>query len=226
MILFTLLQVTDPVVNFESANKVDIITLMMKGGWIMIPLLLLSVLAVFIISDCGFAIKKLRAVDQRWFTRMMGLVTQGDYDEAYKIARRSGSALAKVMRKGIESCDLPQKQVEEDMQVETRQTLSRVEAQVGYLSLIASVAPMLGFLGTIFGVIKIFIHISMTNDLSISSISDGLYQKMICSGVGLLIGIFSYCGYYILNRQIDKMILVIDSGANQLLKGMFYNRGK
>jgi len=77
---------------------------------------------------------------------------------------------------------------------------------------------MLGFLGTIFGVIKIFYNISVTNDLNIANISDGLYQKMICSGAGLFVGIIAYSGYYILNGRIDKIVVKIDKSSNDLLK--------
>ena len=190
----------------------------------MIPLFLLLLLALFIMTDSWSALGRMMRVDKGWFAAVIGAVREGDTPKAQAIAKRSKSALGRVMRTGLESANLPAAQIEEDIQVDVRQLLARVEAPVGYLSMVAAVAPMLGFLGTIFGVIRIFINISIMNDLSISSISDGLYQKMICSGAGLLIGILAYCGFYVLNRRIDKLVLLLDTGSNQLLKALAQGR--
>lgn len=204
----------------------SLFSIVMKGGWIMIPIFILSGFAIFFMCDTWISIKKLRKVNGRWFGHVLNLVYSKDIGQALDVAGRSDSALSKVAVAGLQSYDLPEKNVEEDMQVETRQVLSKTEGNIGYLSVIATIAPMLGFLGTIFGVIKIFFNISLTNDLSISSISDGLYQKMICSGAGLLVGIIAYIGYYILNRYMDTMVLEIDKGANELLKAMTVARGE
>lgn len=106
------------------------------------------------------------------------------------------------------------------MQIEARQQISLMEDQMNYLGITAAIAPMLGFLGTIFGVIKIFYNISVTNDLNIASISDGLYQKMICSGAGLFVGIIAYSGFYVLNGFIDKAVLKIDKDSNEMMKAI------
>jgi len=201
-----------------APNHVSIFTLLVKGGWIMIPLLLLFVLMIFIATDSWVAMRRMATGDDRWFVGVIKSLRAGDYDKALDSAKRSGSSLAGITRAGIEGRSLPQAQLEEDMQVEARQAIAKLDAPVGYLSMIASIAPMLGFLGTIFGVIKIFITISATNELSISSISDGLYQKMICSAVGLTVGILAYCAYWLLGRQVDKRILYMDMCSNMLLK--------
>lgn len=192
----------------------------------MIPLFALLGIAIFLMADTWARIKKLRKVNNRWFSHVIELMYAGDFAQAAKVAKKSGSALARMAVKCLQGYNLPLKMVEEDMQVEARQAISKPEASIGYLSVIATVAPMLGFLGTIFGVIKIFFNISMTNDLSISSISDGLYQKMICSGAGLLVGIIAYLGYYILNRYVDTIILSMDKGGNELIKAMAIARGE
>ena len=106
------------------------------------------------------------------------------------------------------------------MEVEARQQVNILENQMNWLGITASIAPMLGFLGTIFGVIKIFYDIARTNDLAIDTISTGLYQKMICSAAGLLVGIVAYSGYYILNGRIDKVVVNIDKDSNEVLKAI------
>ena len=218
------LQAAEQVVQPETA--INLFAVMMKGGWIMVPLLLLLGVAIFLMSDTWMAVAKLRKVNDRWFSHLLDQVYAEEIDKAVATAKKSGSALGRIAVKGLQSFHLPMKVVEEDMQVEARQTIAKTEGSIGYLSVIATVAPMLGFLGTIFGVIKIFFNISMTNDLSISSISDGLYQKMICSGAGLLVGIIAYLGYYILNRRVDEIVLSMDKGGNELTKAIAAARGE
>ena len=119
---------------------------------------------------------------------------------------------------GLESAEHEDNEIQDALQSEARQQISLLERGMNYLGITASIAPMLGFLGTIFGVIKIFYNISVTNDLNIANISDGLYQKMICSGAGLFVGIIAYSGYYILNGRIDRIVVNIDKYSNNLLK--------
>ena len=114
--------------------------------------------------------------------------------------------------------------VEESMQIQARLQISKMEKGMNYLAITASVAPMLGFLGTIFGVIRIFYDISKSGVLDISTISNGLYEKMICSGTGLLVGIIAYSGYSLLNNRIDKIVLQMDVVANEALKAIRADR--
>lgn len=200
--------------------SMSVIDLLIKGGWVMIPLAILFALLLFIATDSWVMLRKMTRPDQAWFPKALKLVHNREYDHAFTMAKRSQSALGRIVMAGIRSHELPRAQIEEDIQVEAREVIARVESPVGYLSMIASIAPMLGFLGTIFGIINIFIGVSQTNELSISSISDGLYQKMICSAVGLLEGIIAYCAYYVMNRRLDRMVLTMDKGANLLLKAL------
>jgi len=123
-----------------------------------------------------------------------------------------------MVEKGIKRIGKPIKEIEEAVEVEGKFEVYELEKGLPILSAIAGIAPMFGFLGTIFGVIKIFYNISITNDLNIANISDGLYQKMISSGAGLFVGIVAYAGYYILNGRIDKVVLRMDKASNDLLK--------
>jgi biopolymer transport protein ExbB len=108
-------------------------------------------------------------------------------------------------------------EIQATIEVESRQQISDLEFQMNYLGITASIAPMLGFLGTIFGVIKIFYSISATEDLSIGTISAGLYQKMILSACGLLVGIVAFAGYHFLNGWIDRIVIRMDRDCHDFL---------
>ncbi len=210
-------------INTEQIEKAippiseNYLSLLMKGGWIIVPLLLLSLIAIYLIVYKTIALKKLGKKDSSWFTYVMDQIRSGKMEIAAKYSREKEYAYCQVIAEGIESVEKPEDEIQTNMETEARVQVARLESQMNYLGIIASVAPMLGFLGTIFGVIKIFYNISITNDLNIASISDGLYQKMICSGVGLLVGIIAYSGYHILNNQIDKIVLTIDKYSNEVL---------
>jgi biopolymer transport protein ExbB len=98
--------------------------------------------------------------------------------------------------------------------------ISRMEKNIGYLGVIAGIAPMLGFIGTIAGVIHIFYNISMTDNISIGIIAGGLYQKMVSSGTGLIVGVISYCFYHYLHIQIDKFSARLQSENLDFLKSL------
>lgn len=195
-------------------------SLVLKGGWILLPIFLLSLLSIYIIIDRWLVLNKLGKKDTVWLSRVLELVHEKKIDKALKFSLERDHSSAKVIAAGLKEASISEEEVEEAMQMESRQQISEMERMMNYLSITASIAPMLGFLGTIFGVIKIFYNISMTNDLAIGSIADGLYQKMICSGAGLLVGIIAYAGYYVLNGRIDKIIVNIEKDSNETLKAL------
>lgn len=194
------------------------LTLLMKGGWIMVPIVLLSFTSIYIIFDRWVTINKLGGNDQVWFWHLLELISYNRRDEAIMMVRQKPYAIGQIVEAGLHESNVTDEQVENSMQIEARQQISMLESKMNYLAITASIAPMLGFLGTIFGVIRIFYNISMTNDLNIASISDGLYQKMICSGAGLFVGIIAFSGYSILNGRIDKIVARFDLAANQARK--------
>lgn len=227
MNLFVLLQaqIDTPVVNMvdqtlQSAPEESYLSLVMKGGWILLPIFLLSLVAIYVIINKWLTISRLGKRDAVWLSRVVELVHEGKIDKALKFCIERPYASAKVIAAGLKDFEKGDAEIQEAMEVEARQQISILENQMNWLDITASIAPMLGFLGTIFGVIKIFYDIARTNDLAIDTISTGLYQKMICSGAGLLVGIIAYAGYSVLNGRIDKVIVNIDKESNEVLKAI------
>lgn len=226
MNLFVLLQETAPVTPVvdmavqAAAPEESYFSLILKGGWILLPIFLLSLLAIYVIINKWLVISRMGKKDSVWLSRVVELVHEGKIDKALKFCVERPYASAKVIAAGLKEFDSSDNEIQESMEVEARQQISTLENQMNYLGITASIAPMLGFLGTIFGVIKIFYDIAKTNDLAIDTISTGLYQKMICSGAGLLVGIIAYAGFYILNGRIDKVVVNIDKDSNEVLKAI------
>lgn len=221
-LLSVLLQVTtDSIANPVAASAVpdqNYFLLLLKGGWILLPLSLLFVMSTYVFIERWVSINMLGKNDKSWFSRINELVAEGKVDKAIKFCDEKQTSYARVLSAGLEVAQHDDQEIQDALQSEARQQISTLEKGMNYLGISASIAPMMGFLGTIFGVIKIFYNISITNDLNIANISDGLYQKMICSGAGLFVGIVAYSGYYILNGRIDKIVMKMDKHSNDLLK--------
>lgn len=225
MNLITLLQATTTVAEIageqtQVAPEESYFSLILKGGWILVPIFLLSLLAIYVIINKWIGLNRAGKNDTIWLSRVLELVNEGKIDKVLKFCVERPYASAKVIAAGLKEIDMSEAEIEEAMQLEARVQISQMESQMNYLGITASIAPMLGFLGTIFGVIKIFYDIARTNDLAIDTISTGLYQKMICSGAGLLVGIVAYGGYYILNGRIDKIVVNVDKDSNAVLKAV------
>jgi len=228
-LLTVLLQVSAAIPTDSTATTVvavasnqNYFSLLLKGGWILLPLFFLFFLSIYMFIERWVTISSLGKTDTIWFTRISELVADWKIEKAIKFCNEKPTSYSRVLE-ATEGEDI---EIQDAMQSEARQQISVLEKGMNYLGITASIAPMLGFLGTIFGVIKIFYNISVTNDLNIANISDGLYQKMICSGAGLFVGIIAYSGYYILNGRIDKIVVGIDKCSNDLLKEIrSYKRG-
>ncbi|MDR2954938.1 MAG: MotA/TolQ/ExbB proton channel family protein [Prevotella sp.] len=225
MSLLVLLQAATPVVEMadkavQAAPDESYLNLVLKGGWILLPIFLLSLLAVYVIINKWLVINRLGKKDSVWLSRVVELIHEKKTDKALKFCVERPYASAKVIAAGLKEFEQEDNEIQEAMEVEARQQISVLENQMNWLDITASIAPMLGFLGTIFGIIKIFYDIARTHDLAIDTVSTGLYQKMICSGAGLLVGIIAYAGYKILNGRIDKAVLNIDKESNEVLKAI------
>ena len=210
----------------EQVSQVSYLSIVMKGGWIMIPLFLMSLISIYVMIERWMEISRAGKKDTNWFSRTSELIHEGKIDKALYFCMESPASSAKVIAAGLREIEDDTENIQESMEVEARQQVASLESQMNYLGIISSVAPMLGFLGTIFGVIKIFYNISVTNNLDIATISDGLYQKMICSGAGLLVGIIAYSGYYLLNGKIDRIVARIDSETNDMLRHIRYYKAQ
>lgn len=226
MSLFVLLQAASPVVEMSqevvapAATGESYLSLILKGGWILLPIFLLSLVSIYVFINKWLVINRLGKKDVIWLSRVVELVYEGKIDKALKFCVERPYASAKVIAAGLKEFDSDNQEIQEAMEVEARQQISILEDQMNLLGISASIAPMLGFLGTIFGVIKIFYNIASSGDLSIDQISEGLYEKMISSGAGLLVGIIAYTAYYLLNGRIDKVVVNMDKDSNEVLKAI------
>jgi biopolymer transport protein ExbB len=210
----TLTQMTSGV---DTSRELSLWELILKGGPIMIPIALLSIAAVFIFFERWFTIRRQSKIDPNFLNQIRDFVHQGNIEAALSLSRNTHSPVARMVEKGLKRVGRPLKDIEDSIENVAKLEVYELEKNLGLLGSIAGIAPMFGFLGTIFGVITIFYNISLADNISIGLIAGGLYEKMITSAAGLMIGIFSYLGYHYLIMMVDRTVNKIEVSAIQFI---------
>jgi biopolymer transport protein ExbB len=203
-----------------AQQSISVFGLLTKGGIVMIPLLILSVLAIGFIIERFMYISKRSKIDENLVNNVLDKLYSGNVQNAETLCIQSNSALGEVLRAGISQLGKPIDHIEKALETQANIELMEMEKHTGYISLISGIAPRLGFVGTILGVIKIFYNISLSSDISIGTISSGLYEKMITSGTGLIIGIIAFMGYNFLFTKMDSYSLKLQRAVFEFTKGI------
>ena len=188
-------------------TEVSVLEFIFKGGVFLIPIAILFFYTIYLIIERYIYISKSTKNDVYLLKEVRTHLNNGNLDLAVGASERVNNATARVVKEGILTIGRPISEIESNMERAAQIELGEMEEKMGHLGLIAGMAPTLGFVGTIGGVIKIFYSISITEDISIGNISGGLYEKMISSGAGLIVGLFAYAGYHLLNGKIDHFML-------------------
>jgi biopolymer transport protein ExbB len=214
-----LLQIaTDTTTAITSAQEsISILELASKGGVIMYPLALMWIIAVYIFVERLLTINKAGRVPESFMNNVRNLVERGDINGAKLVCSQNDTPIARIVEKGVARIGKPIENIEKAMENIGRLELYKLEKNMVFLTIIAGVAPMFGFLGTIAGMIQTFFNISITSDITLGTIAGGIYVKMITSATGLMIGIMAYIGYSYLNAQIDKVVNQMEGASAEFI---------
>ena len=203
----------------SDANAVNSVgELLMKGGYIMIPILLLSVVSIYFFVERFAYIRKSAAIDKLLIRNVVNELKNNRREEALALVRKNRNSIGRILESGLSQSGKSATEVEKYMESAANLEIAIMEKNTGYLGIIAGIAPMLGFIGTISGVIKIFYSISLADNISIGIIAGGLYQKMICSGTGLIVGVIAYSCYHYLMMMIDRFSINMQKQVNEVIK--------
>jgi biopolymer transport protein ExbB len=189
-----------------SANKLNLLDLLFKGGVLMVPLLLLLVVAIYFFFERFIAIKKASKVDENFMSIIKDHIINGNVSAARSLSKNTNNPVARMIDKGIQRIGKPIDAIEKSMENVGKLEMYKMERNLSVLSLVSGIAPMFGFLGTIVGMVQLFYGISSSGEYTLSTIADGIYVKMITSATGLIIGLLAYVGYSFLNAQVDKTL--------------------
>lgn len=195
--------------SFKTVEEISAIDFLMKGGVFLIPIALLLFYTTYIAVERFLYIRRMTKQNMLLLNELQTQLNVGNMQGAIDVTNRDQTAFGSVVKEGVQSIGRPVPQIEANMEKVANIEIGKMEKNINHLGLIAGIAPTLGFIGTISGVIKIFYNISISENVSIGNISGGLYEKMISSGSGLVVGILAFTSYHLLNGIIDNYALAI-----------------
>ena len=208
-----LLQVDSAALGTSTAGKESLFSLLVKGGVLMIPLSLFFAMAIFFFIERLIAILKASKIEDNFMSIIRDHIISGNVTAARSLAKNTGHPVAKMIDKGIQRIGKPIDAIEKSMDNVGKLEIYKMERNLPVLSVIARIAPLFGFVGTIIGLVMLLRDFAAAGNPSINDIADAMYVKMITSATGLIIGILSFLGYSYLNTQIDKTVNKMESAS-------------
>ena len=201
----------------STPEKISMLSLLEKGGWIMYPLYFLLVAAIYVFIERLLAINKASRIEPNFMNIIRDNIVTGNVQAARNLAKNTNSPVARMIDKGIQRIGKPLDAIEKSMENVGRLEMYNMEKNLSILSLISGIAPMFGFLGTIIGMVQLFYGIASTGEYTLNTIAGGIYTKMITSATGLIIGLIAYVGYNFLSTLIDKTANKMEVASSEFI---------
>ncbi len=201
----------------NTQEGLSLLDLIFKGGIIMLPIGILSLASIYVIIERFIFIRNASKMEANFLNNVKDHLAKGDLKAAKAYCQRLNTPMSRIIEKGINRIGKPIKDIEGAMESMAGIENTKLEKNLSFLGLTAGIAPMLGFIGTISGIIKIFYNISVSDNISIGLIAGGLYEKMITSGSGLIVGLIAYAGYHWLNGMIDRFNHKVEQTAVEFI---------
>lgn len=188
-----------------TETKISLISMIMKGGPIMIVMALLLIVSVYILIERLLVINKAGKKNPNLMLSLKETIQNGNISNAATMCKSINTPEATMLAQGVSRIGQSTQEIRTAMDMAGSNEISKLEKNLNVLNIIGRIAPMFGFIGTIIGVITIFYDISLAKTVEIEVISKGLYQKMITSASGLVVGVLAFVCYHWLNSRIDKI---------------------
>ena len=188
-----------------TEDSFSLFSMIVKGGVMMIPLALMLVLAIYVLIERLIVLSRAAKKNDAMLSGLKDLIHKGNIDSAKAMCTALNTPEAAMLEKGLNRIGQPIQDIREAMNETAEVEIGKLEKNMGILNITGRIAPMFAFIGTIIGVIKIFYDIALAKTVEIEVISTGLYQKMITSCSGLVVGVLAFVAYHWLNTKIDKL---------------------
>lgn len=211
----------------QQEMSFSLLSMAAKGGWLMIVLLILSIIAIYIFGKKWFAIRKAGQIDKNFVKDVNDYILDGKIRSAKALCKRSDSPVARMLEKGISRMDKPLADIQAAVENVGNVEVARLEKGLPILAAISGGAPMIGFLGTVMGMVQAFFNMAQAgNNVDITLLSGGIYTAMITTVGGLIVGILAYFGYNILSANISNVVLKMENSTVELLDTMLAKQDK
>lgn len=188
-----------------TETKISLFEMITKGGPIMVPLGILLLVAIYILVERLLVISKASKRNENFILSLKEMIHSGNIANAIAMCKNMNTAESAMIEQGVKRIGQPVLEIRTALDKSGANEISKLEKNMNVLNIIGRIAPMFGFIGTILGVITIFYKINQSKTVEIASISEGLYQKMVSSAGGLVVGVLAFICYNWLNSRIDKI---------------------
>ncbi|MBL7738093.1 MAG: MotA/TolQ/ExbB proton channel family protein [Chitinophagaceae bacterium] len=223
--MFDLLQIADSLTkatqqmagDANGDGHLSFFELLTMGGWIMIPLGIMLLLAVYVFAERSIAIRNATKIDGNFMNIIRDHIVSGNVTAARSFAKNTSNPVARIIDKGIQRIGKPIDSIEKSMDNVGQLEMYKLEKNLGILSVISKAAPIFGFVGTLVGLMQLFSRINNSNEFEVGTIAGGIYTKLITSITGLVIGLGAYLAYSYLNTQIDKTANKMEAASSDFL---------
>src|SRR5512136_750846 len=193
-------------------EKLTLLDLTIKGGWVMIPIILLSFVAAYIFIERYYVIRKASREDTNFMNRIKDYIHDGKLDAAVALCKSTDSPSARMIEKGISRLGRPLQDISTAVENVGKLEISKLERGFPTLATITGAEPMLGFLGTVIGMVQSFYAMSQAgNNIEVSMMSDGIYTALITTVAGLIVGILGYFAYNMLVVKVEKVVYNLEA---------------
>jgi biopolymer transport protein ExbB len=215
--LFNLLQAAEtaaeiPAQALPQEMDFSLIEMAVKGGWLMLVLLILSIMAIYIFGNKWWMIRRAGKIDKNFMKDIHDLIYEGKIKSAMALCQKYDSPVARLVEKGVERIGRPLTDIQTAVENMGNVEVARLEKGLPMLATIAGGAPMIGFLGTVTGMIRAFFEMANAgNNIDITLLSGGIYEAMVTTVGGLFVGIIAYFGYNYLTSQISNLVFKMES---------------
>jgi|DewCreStandDraft_4_1066084.scaffolds.fasta_scaffold46700_2 biopolymer transport protein ExbB len=218
----TMNQAIQQTVNSNAVQPTEqtfsIINLALKGGWIMLPILALSIIAIYIFVERYIAINKASVEDANFMNNIRDFIHNDRLDSALALCKNNNSPIARMIEKGLSRIGKPLNDINAAIENVGKLEVSRLEKNIAWLSTAAGAAPMMGFLGTVTGMVRAFYDMSVAgNNIDIQLLSSGIYEAMVTTVAGLIVGIIAYICYNVLVARIEKLVFTLEARATEFM---------
>jgi biopolymer transport protein ExbB len=183
----------------------------------MLPLAILFLATIYLFVERTMAIRKASRIDGNFMNIIRDHIVNGNVTAARSFAKNTNNPVARIIDKGIQRIGKPIDSIEKSMENVGKLELYNMERNLGVLSLIAGIAPMFGFLGTIIGMFQLFYTLAATGEFTIQTMANGIYTKMVTSAAGLIIGLMAYIAHNFLSTQVDKTANKMEASSSEFI---------
>ena len=217
-IVDTVAQVTTKVAGDRNGDGyLSFGELLTTGGWIMIPLGMMLLAAVYVFAERSIGIKNASKIDPNFMNIIRDNIMSGNVTAARNFAKNTNNPVARIIDKGIQRIGKPIDAIEKSMDNVGTLEMYKMEKNMGVLSVVSKAAPIFGFVGTLMGLMQMFSNITTSNEFEVGTIAGGIYTKLITSITGLVIGLLAYLGYSYLNTLIDKTANKMEAASSDFI---------